>query len=92
MSSNVVGTVKWFNEKKGLSYFEKNSIPDTSTSYSAIANPDLEALTESQKVEFVETQSPKGPQTEQIAAGRFHENSSKQSLLVYRANRSKQRP
>jgi CspA family cold shock protein len=61
--STTTGTVKWFNEAKGL-----ESGPDVFAHFSAIRSEGFKTLAEGQKVEFTVTQGQKGPQAENIVA------------------------
>ena len=68
MSNTVTGTVKWFNESKGFGFIERESGPDVFAHYKAITGSGFKTLVEGQKVEFIVTQGPKGPQAENIVA------------------------
>jgi cold shock protein len=68
MSNTVQGTVKWFNESKGFGFIEQESGPDVFAHFSAISSSGFKTLAEGQKVEFIVTQGPKGPQAENILA------------------------
>ena len=68
MSNTVTGTVKWFNESKGFGFIEQESGPDVFAHYKAITGSGFKTLVEGQKVEFIVTQGPKGPQAENIVA------------------------
>ena len=66
--STVTGTVKWFNETKGIGFIEQESGPDVFAHFSAISGSGFKTLAEGQKVEFTVTQGQKGPQAENIVA------------------------
>ncbi len=68
MSNTTTGTVKWFNETKGLGFIEQQSSPDVFAHFSAIVSSGFKTLTEGQSVEFTVTQGQKGPQAENIVA------------------------
>jgi len=68
MSKTVAGTVKWFDESKGFGFIEQESGADVFAHFSAITGSGFKTLTEGQRVEFVVTQGPKGPQAEKIVA------------------------
>ncbi|MBN1614698.1 MAG: cold-shock protein [Deltaproteobacteria bacterium] len=56
------GTVKWFNEKKGFGFIEKDGGGDIFVHYSAIQqNTGFRNLQEGQRVCFDVTEGPKGP-------------------------------
>ena len=68
MSTPIQGTVKWFNETKGFGFIEQESGPDVFAHFSAIVSSGFKTLAEGQKVEFIVTTGPKGPQAENITA------------------------
>lgn len=68
MSNTTTGTVKWFNESKGFGFIEQQSGPDVFAHFSAISGSGFKTLAEGQKVQFVVTKGPKGPQAENIVA------------------------
>ena len=61
------GTVKWFNAEKGFGFIaQEDGGDDVFVHYSAIETQGYKSLDENQKVEFDVTQSPKGPQAENV--------------------------
>jgi CspA family cold shock protein len=68
MSNTVQGTVKWFNESKGFGFIEQESGADVFAHYKAITGNGFKTLSEGQRVEFIISQGPKGPQAENIVA------------------------
>ncbi|TQN30224.1 CspA family cold shock protein [Haloactinospora alba] len=65
----VQGTVKWFNSDKGFGFISRDEGgPDVFVHYSNIAGSGFRNLEEDQRVEFYVTQSPKGPQAEDVQA------------------------
>ncbi|RNL87624.1 cold-shock protein [Halostreptopolyspora alba] len=61
------GTVKWFNTEKGFGFISRDEGgPDVFVHYSSIDGTGFRDLEEDQRVEFEVTQSPKGPQAEQV--------------------------
>jgi len=63
----ATGTVKWFNAEKGFGFLAPDEGgADVFVHYSAIATDGYRTLDENQKVEFDVTQSPKGPQAENV--------------------------
>ncbi len=66
MADQVTGTVKWFNEKKGFGFIEREGDEDVFVHHSAIQGDGFKTLQEGQKVTFEVTQGPKGPQAENV--------------------------
>lgn len=62
----ATGTVKWFNETKGIGFIQQENGPDVFAHFSAIEGAGLRTLVEGQKVEFFITEGQKGPQAECI--------------------------
>ena len=54
------GRVKWFNEKKGFGFIEKDDGEDIFVHFSAIQNSGFKTLTEGQRVSFDVEQGKKG--------------------------------
>ena len=61
MSEREIGTVKWFNDKKGYGFIERASGPDVFVHFSAITMDGFKSLKEGEQVEFVVEQGQKGP-------------------------------
>lgn len=66
MSDRVLGTVKWFNEKKGFGFIEREDGDDVFVHFSAIQGNGFRSLEEGQQVEFEIQQGPKGLQAAQV--------------------------
>ena len=56
------GKVKWFNEKKGYGFIERESGGDVFVHYTAFKSDGFKTLTEGQQVEFEVVEGQKGPQ------------------------------
>ncbi len=55
------GTVKWFNEKKGFGFIEKEDGGDVFVHHTAIKMTGFKVLHEGDKVSFEVEEGPKGP-------------------------------
>ena len=55
------GVVKWFNEKKGFGFIEREDGPDVFVHHSGINGTGFKSLAEGDEVTFDLEQGPKGP-------------------------------
>ena len=62
----VRGKVKWFNDKKGFGFIERQGERDVFVHYSAIAGEGYRSLAEGADVEFEVNDGPKGPQASKV--------------------------
>ena len=60
--SRLKGTVKWFNNAKGLGFIGREDGPDVFVHYSAIQSEGYKSLQEGDPVEFEIVEGQKGPQ------------------------------
>ncbi len=65
MVSNT-GRVKWFDEKKGFGFIERDDGNDVFVHYRSIEGSGFKTLAEGQQVEFNVEESPKGPQAANV--------------------------
>jgi CspA family cold shock protein len=57
----INGTVKWFNERKGFGFIEREDGPDVFVHHSAINASGFRSLNEGDRVSFDIEQGQKGP-------------------------------
>jgi cold shock protein len=57
----ATGKVKWFNEKKGYGFIEKDSGGEIFVHHTGISGDGFKNLFEGEQVEFEVENSPKGP-------------------------------
>jgi CspA family cold shock protein len=60
------GKVKWFNEKKGYGFIEKDEGGDVFVHFSAISGSGFRTLMEGQRVDFEVEKGPKGLQAKDV--------------------------
>jgi len=66
MSDRKIGTVKWFNEKKGFGFVEVEGSEDVFVHYRSIKGDGFRTLHEGDKVELTISTGPKGLQAEDV--------------------------
>ena len=64
--SKTTGTVKWFNDKKGFGFIEREGGTDIFAHFSEIQGDGFKTLTENQKVEFEIMNDTKGDKATKI--------------------------
>jgi cold shock protein len=62
------GKVKWFNEKKGFGFIERDEGGDVFVHFSAIEDTGFRTLQEGQRVSFEVERGPKGPSAKNVKA------------------------
>ncbi len=62
LMATTTGRVKWFDEKKGFGFIERQDGNDVFVHFRAISSPGFKTLAEGQEVEFEVEQGQKGPQ------------------------------
>jgi CspA family cold shock protein len=66
MSERETGTVKWFDERKGYGFIDRDNGDDIFVHYSQIAGSGFRNLMEGDRVEFTVGQGRKGPAAEDV--------------------------
>lgn len=62
----MIGTVKWFNQKKGYGFITSEGNEDVFVHFSAIEGDGFKSLDEGQQVEFEVVDGPRGPQAANV--------------------------
>ncbi|NLY53581.1 MAG: cold-shock protein [Firmicutes bacterium] len=62
----MIGTVKWFNQKKGYGFITTENNEDVFVHFSAIQGEGFKTLDEGQQVEFDVVDGPRGPQAANV--------------------------
>jgi len=60
------GTVKWFNDAKGIGFLSREKGEDVFVHHTAIQSNGFRSLQEGQRVQFNVTKGPKGWQAENV--------------------------
>ncbi len=66
MTERIVGTVKWFNARKGYGFIGRDGGEDVFVHFSAITMEGYRRLDEGQDVEFSIEEGPKGIQAAEV--------------------------
>lgn len=66
MSDREVGTVKWFNNRKGFGFVQRSNGDDVFVHYRSISGSGYKSLDEGQAVEFTLKEGEKGLQAEEV--------------------------
>ena len=64
--STTTGRVKWFDEKKGFGFIERDEGNDVFVHFKAITGSGFKTLVEGQEVQFEVEQGQKGPQASNV--------------------------
>ncbi len=64
--ASTTGRVKWFDEKKGFGFIEREDGNDVFVHFRSIEGNGFKTLAEGQQVEFDVEDSPKGPQAANV--------------------------
>lgn len=66
MSDRQKGTVKWFNERKGFGFIEREEGADVFVHFSSIKSDGFKTLKDGQAVEFTLVNNDKGESAEEV--------------------------
>jgi len=67
LDERLTGTVKWFDEKKGFGFIERDEGDDVFVHYTSLRDDSgFRTLEDGQKVEFDVKEAEKGPQAEDV--------------------------
>jgi len=66
MQGKETGTIKWFDDKKGFGFIQREQDADVFVHYSNIRSEGFRSLSEGQNVEFNIVTSPKGLTAENV--------------------------
>ena len=66
MAERETGTVKWFNNRKGFGFIERDEGEDVFVHYSGIRGEGHRSLRDGQRVEFTVIEGGKGPQADDV--------------------------
>lgn len=64
--TSTTGRVKWFDEKKGFGFIERENGNDVFVHFRAIEGSGFKTLAEGQEVDFDVEDGPKGPQAANV--------------------------
>jgi CspA family cold shock protein len=62
----AVGTVKWFNDRKGYGFINQENGQDVFVHYSSIDTPGFKTLAEGDRVSFEVEKSERGPEAKNV--------------------------
>ena len=62
----MIGTVKWFDARRGYGFIGREDAPDVFIHYSAIQGEGYRSLSEGDRVEFEIVNGEKGPQAANV--------------------------
>ena len=68
MADREKGTVKWFNERKGFGFIERENGSDVFVHFSSIQSDGFKTLKDGQAVEFTLVNNEKGESAEEVIA------------------------
>ena len=66
MAERKEGSVKWFNSTKGFGFIQQKNGEDVFVHYQSIIGDGYRSLEENDRVEFLETEGPKGLQASEV--------------------------
>lgn len=62
----AVGRIKWFSDRRGYGFIERDDGPDLFVHFSAIEGEGFKTLTEGETVEFEVIEDAKGPRAQKV--------------------------
>ncbi|SVB71478.1 uncharacterized protein METZ01_LOCUS224332 [marine metagenome] len=68
MADRIKGTVKWFNERKGFGFIERENGSDVFVHFSSIKSEGFKTLKDGQAVEFILINNEKGESADEVIA------------------------
>ena len=68
MADRLKGTVKWFNERKGFGFIERENGSDVFVHFSSIKSEGFKTLKDGQAVEFILINNEKGESADEVIA------------------------
>ena len=68
MADRLKGTVKWFNERKGFGFIEREGGSDVFVHFSGIKSEGFKTLKDGQAVEFTLINNEKGESADEVIA------------------------
>jgi len=66
MADRLKGTVKWFNERKGFGFIEREGGSDVFVHFSGIKSEGFKTLKDGQAVEFTLIENEKGESADEV--------------------------
>ena len=66
MDEHTTGTVKWFDDRKGYGFIQRDTGGDVFVHYNAIVGDGFKSLFEGQRVKFLVVEGTKGPQAQEV--------------------------
>jgi CspA family cold shock protein len=68
MNEHETGTVKWFDDRKGYGFIQRDTGGEVFVHYNAIVGDGFKSLFEGQRVKFLVVEGIKGPQAQEVTS------------------------